>query len=349
MTTSILTVPAKSDYTFRNWAGIYTAKPQKYFQPTNVQEVINIVNAARAAGKTVVTVGSGHSPSNMCITNEWLINLDKMNSVQSFKEYPERHYADITVAAGLRVYQLNAYLNKKGYTLQNLGSVAEQSVAGIISTGTHGSSPYHGLFSSQYVNLTIVNGNGQLVYLDSEHNPEIFRAAALSLGKIGIIVSATIRAVPAFNIRSTQEVITFEEFLEQWDSVWLSSEFIRVWWYPYSRKCVLWRGSKSHDNITPEKKSWWATKMGRFFYETLLWISSRVYLPLTPLVEKFVFKKQYGELEKHPTTAVQRSADGFALDCLFSQFVDEWACPMDNGPEVLRSLDYSISQASFKK
>ncbi|KOG97267.1 D-arabinono-1,4-lactone oxidase [Saccharomyces eubayanus] len=344
-------IPFKRNYVFKNWAGIYSAKPERYFQPTSIDEVVELVKNARLAEKTLVTVGSGHSPSNMCVTDEWLVNLDKLNTVQKFVEYPDLHYADVTVDAGMRLYQLNEFLGAKGYSIQNLGSISEQSVAGIISTGSHGSSPYHGLISSQFVNLTIVNGKGEVKFLDSENDSEVFKAALLSVGKIGIIVSATVRVIPGFNIKSTQEVITFEDLLKQWDTLWTSSEFIRVWWYPYTRKCVLWRGNKTESAQNGPAKSWWGTKLGRFFYETLLWISTKVYAPLTPFVEKFVFNRQYGKLEKSSTgdVNVTDSISGFNMDCLFSQFVDEWGCPMDNGLEVLRSLDHSIAQAAISK
>ncbi|QLG72226.1 hypothetical protein HG535_0C05800 [Zygotorulaspora mrakii] len=350
MSNSLAITPRKN-FVFKNWAGIYSAKSQLYFQPTSIEEVVDIVNAARAQNKTIVTVGSGHSPSDMCITNEWLMNLDKLNKVKEFTEYPEENYADVTADAGLRVYQLGDYLTERGYAIQNLGSISEQSLAGIISTGTHGSSPYHGLVSSQYVNLTIVNGKGEVVFLDSEHNPETFRAAMLSLGKIGIIVRVTIRVVPSFNIRSTQEVIHFETLLKQWDSVWTSSEFIRVWWYPYSRKCVLWRGVKTSDPVTPPRRSWWGMPPFRYSYEFLLWISTKIYPALTPVIERFIFHRQYGKVETlgKGDEAVSTSIDGLNMDCLFSQFVDEWSCPLDNGIEVLRSLDHSITQAGQNK
>ncbi|KAM3161684.1 D-arabinono-1,4-lactone oxidase [Lachancea thermotolerans] len=339
---------ARSNFRFKNWAGIYSAKPQLYFQPSSIDDVVKIVNAARRLNKTIVTVGSGHSPSDMCVTNEWLMNLDRMNEVRDLVENKEQHYADVTVDAGLRIYKLSEYLSERGYAIQNLGSISEQSVGGIISTGTHGSSPYHGLVSSQYVSLTIVNGLGEVVNVDSENHPEIFRAAALSLGKIGIIVRATIRVVPAFKIRSTLEVVNFETILEQWDHIWTSSEFIRCWWYPYTRKCILWRGTKSNDSFTKVRSSWWGTTVGRYFYEFLLWVSVKIYPAFTPYVERFVFHRQYGKAETYGygDIAVQNSIDGLNMDCLFSQFVDEWGCPLNNGPEVLRSLDRSITQAA---
>ena len=341
----------QKDYKFRNWAGIYSCKPQLYFQPTTIEEVSSVVKDARSLGKTIVTVGSGHSPSNMCITSEWLMNLDKLNKVLGFEEVKDLHYADVSVEAGIRVFQINDYVATKNYAVQNLGSISEQSIAGIISTGTHGSSPYHGLVSSNIVNLTIVNGLGEIVFLDSENHPEVFRAALLSLGKIGIIVRATVRVIPAFNIKSKQEVISFEDLLGRWDTLWTSSEFIRVWWYPYSRKCVLWRGDKTEEAATPARKSWWGTTLGRIFYETLLWLSCRVYTPLTPYVERFVFQRQYGKLSNNGNEDINiaNSVNAFNMDCLFSQFVNEWGCPLENGPQILRSLDHSITQGSNNK
>ncbi|QLQ81775.1 hypothetical protein HG537_0G00280 [Torulaspora globosa] len=348
--TKSLSVPPRRNFAFRNWAGIYSSRAQLYFQPTSVEEVVEIVNEARRQKKTVVTIGSGHSPSDMCMTKEWLVNLDKLDKVHEFKEYPEDHYADVTVDGGMRVYRLSEIVGARGYAIQNLGSISEQSVAGIISTGTHGSSPYHGLVSSQYVNLTIVNGKGEVVFLDAENEPEVFRAAMLSVGKIGIIVRATIRVVPAFNIKSTQEVIDFDTVLSRWNTLWTSSEFIRVWWYPYSRKCILWRGAKTEDSVTVPRRSWWGTTMGRLFYESLLWFTVKVYPALTPAVERFVFRMQYGEVQLGGGDfEVANSIDSLNMDCLFSQFVDEWACPLENGLEVLRSLDHFVGQAAQNK
>ncbi|SSD61860.1 probable D-arabinono-1,4-lactone oxidase [Saccharomycodes ludwigii] len=342
------------NYTFKNWAGIFSCKPQLFFQPSNIDEVTKIILNAYKEGKTFTVIGSGHSPSDLCCANPngWLVNLDKLNRVLDFKVYDGGNYADITVEAGLRVYKLNEILGAKGYTIQNLGSISEQSVAGITATGTHGSSAFHGLVSSQYVNLTIINGKGELIYLDSETNQDVFRAALLSLGKIGVIVKATIRAIPKYKIKSTQEVIHFETLLEKWDDIWTSSEFIRCWWYPYTRKCVLWRGNKTTEQVHEiTRKSWWGTKFGRIFYECLLWISVKIYPGITPFVETFVFNRQYGAVETfgNGDVAIQESIDGLNMDCLFSQFVDEWGCPLLNGPEVLRSLDHSIQQAASNK
>lgn len=339
------------NYVFSNWAGIFSCKPSLYFQPESIDEVVDLVKRATEAKTTLLTVGSGHSPSDLVMTSDWLVNLDKLKTVTDFKEDPSGLFTDVTVEAGIRIYQLNKYLESKGLVLQSLGSISEQSVAGIISTGTHGASPYHGLVSQQIVNLTIVNGKGELVFLDSNTNQDTFKAALLSLGKIGIIVKATIRAVPSFHIKSTQEVINFETLLEKWETLWTSSEYIRIWWYPYAKKCVLWRGQKTNEELSSPRPSWWGTRIGRFFYESLLWIAVNIYPPFTPFVEKFVFGRQFGNVENvgNGDVAVQTSINGFNMDCLFSQFVNEWAAPLNNGREILRSLEHSILTASANR
>lgn len=337
---------AKRNFVFSNWAGIHSCRPSLFFQPSSIEEVKTLVKCAADEKKTLLTVGSGHSPSDLVMTDEWLVNLDNMKEVVEVKKDKSGLFADVTVQAGLRIYELNEYLETQGLAIQNLGSISEQSVAGIISTGTHGASPYHGLVSQQIVNLTIINGKGEEVFCDSTTNQNVFRAALLSLGKIGIIVQATIRAIPAYKIKSSEEVITFETLLEKWESIWVSSEYIRIWWYPYARKCVLWKGEKTNDELSAPHPSWWGTKSGRLFYEALLWFAVHIYPPFTPIVEKFVFNRQFGKVEASPSVAVQKSVEGLNMDCLFSQFVNEWAAPLDNGPEILRSLDHSIELAA---
>lgn len=338
----------KKNFIFSNWARIHSCKPQLYFQPSTLDEIVALVAEAKSHSKTLLTVGSGHSPSDLVMTEDWLVNLDNYNNVLEIRRDPSGLFADVTVEAGMRLYQLHKHLADEGLAMQNLGSISEQSIAGIISTGTHGASPYHGLVSQQIVDLTLVNGKGEVVYCSSDVNQDIFRAALLSLGKIGIIVKATIRTIPAFKVKSSEEVVTFETLLEKWETLWVSSEFIRVWWYPYAKKCVLWRGQKTEEPTTTPRQSWWGTKFVRFFYEALLWIAVNIYPPFTPAIEKFVFNRQFGKVETVGDGAVNvaGSVEALNMDCLFSQFVNEWAAPLNNGPEILRSLEHSINVAA---
>lgn len=340
------------------WAGTFLCKPQAIFQPRNVEEIQELIKQARLHGKTIMTVGSGHSPSDLTMTTEWLCNLDKFNHVLLEEPYyapksptddtPEIKFVDLTVEAGTRIFELNEYLKRNNLAIQNLGSISDQSIAGLISTGTHGSTQYHGLVSQQVVSVKFLNSAGELITCSSVDKPEYFRAILLSLGKIGIITHVTLRTCPKYTIKSKQEIINFETLLNNWDNLWLESEFIRIWWFPYTNKCVLWRANKSTDPLSDPRPSWYGTKLGRFFYESLLWVSVHLFPRLTPFVEKFVFGQQYGEVETlgKGDIAVQNSVEGLNMDCLFSQFVNEWSSPLNSGPEILTELKKIITDAS---
>lgn len=341
----------------KTWAGTFSCRPLAIFQPSNVEEIQELIRQAKLNKKTIMTVGSGHSPSDLTMTNEWLCNLDKFDKVLKQEEFygptadgnsKEVKFVDLTVEAGIRIFQLNDYLKEHQLAIQNLGSISDQSIAGLISTGTHGSSQYHGLVSQQVVSIIIANGEGELVECSSVKNPKLFRAALLSLGKIGIITQVTIRTVPRYTIKSKQEIIKFSTLLREWDTIWLDSEFIRIWWFPYSGNCVCWRASKSDDALSEPRSSWYGTTLGRVFYESLLWVSVNIIPRLTPWVEKFVFKQQYGNVETlgKGDIAVQNSVEGLNMDCLFSQFVNEWSAPLVEGVEVLTKLNETIQEAA---
>lgn len=344
----------------KTWAGTFMCKPQAIFQPTNINEIQDLVNQARVNHKTIMTVGSGHSPSDLTMTNKWLCNLDKFNRILEKVPYygpktpnsdeTEVKFVDLTVEAGCRVFELNEYLKNHNLAIQNLGSISDQSIAGLISTGTHGSTQYHGLVSQQVVSMKVMNSEGKLITCSSVENQNLFRAALLSLGKIGIITHVTLRTVPKYTIKSKQEIIKFNTLLANWDNIWLDSEFIRIWWFPYSGNCVCWRASKSDDALSEPRSSWYGTTLGRWFYESLLFVSVHLWPRLTPYVERFVFNQQYGNVETLGSgdIAVQNSVEGLNMDCLFSQFVNEWGLPLTNGPEVLTKLNEMILNAALK-
>ena len=347
MTLSTLHLLGIQNYKFRNWAGIYSTTPKLYLEPETIDQVIDIVKKANESGQKITIVGAGHSPNNICITKNWMVSLHRLNDI-CMLHADHSNYGDVTVEAGITSHDLDQYLTKHGYCLQNLPSINTPTIAGMISTGSHGSSAYHGLVSSQIVNITLINGEGELVFVDPETQPDLFRAMLLSLGQIGIIVKLTIRVVPKFNLRVTQEIFEFDKIIDMWDKIWLSAEYIKIWWYPYNKKCVVWKGERTNDivstscgGIKDKEKQFLSNRFNRFLYEFLLWCSTQICSRLTPYIEKWLFKRQYKGIG---ATTVISSLDGFTLDCLYSQFVDEWGCPLVSGPEVLRKLEGIVEE-----
>ncbi|KAI2396906.1 D-arabinono-1,4-lactone oxidase [Ophidiomyces ophidiicola] len=317
------------------WAKTFYSRPELYIQPESVAEIQKVVNLARRCRRRLVTVGSGHSPSDLTCSSSWIINLDNFRRILSFST----ETGIVTVESGIRLWQLGDELEKRGLMLPNLGSIDSQSISGVISTGTHGSSLRFGLLSDSVLSLSIVLANGQVVRCSNANNSTLFRAALISLGAIGIITEMTIQAVPTFNIAWKQVLKSLPQVLEDWDTgLWTSSEYVRVWWLPYLKRAVVWRADKAELELRNPPSNFYGGRLGNAIYQHLLYLST--YFPrLLPWIEWFIFGMQYGfKPEKCVTEAVQPGRTGLLMNCLYSQFVNEWAIPLEKGPEAITRM-----------
>ncbi|KAK3935238.1 D-arabinono-1,4-lactone oxidase-domain-containing protein [Diplogelasinospora grovesii] len=335
---------ARTQYVHKTWARTYTSLPELFIQPQSQAEIEKVVNLARKCKRRITTVGCGHSPSDMTCTSSWLVNLDNFNRVVSV----DKETGLCVLEAGIRLYQLCEELDRHGLAMPSLGSINEQSIAGAISTGTHSSSLDHGLVSESIVALKITLADGKTHACSPTDQPELFRAALLSLGGLGIITEVTFQAVPAFSLAWDQTIDSDSRIFKQWDNVlWRQAKFVRVWWFPYMRRAVVWKANvvTSADLESGKVKhrepptSYYDGWLGYVVYHNLLALSR--WVPrILPWVEWFVFGMQYGfgNGEKTKISAVQPSQKAFLMNCLYSQFVNEWAIPLHKGPEALMRL-----------
>ncbi len=325
---------AKTQHTHITWAKTFLSRPELYLLPESLPEIEKITKLAGKCRRRITTTGSGHSPSSLTCTSSWLVNLDNYNRVLDVY----KQTGLVVVQSGIRLYQLSEELDKHGLAMPNLGSINEQSIAGAISTGTHGSSLRHGLLSDNIPSLRITLADGTTKSCSSEGNPELFRAALLSLGALGIISEITFRAVPAFTLRWKQVIDTDAKMLNRWDhDLWTHAEFVRVWWFPYTRRAVTWSAGKTSEPHFDPPTSYYEGALGYYVYHNLLYLGH--WFPrILPWVEWFTFGMQYGFANGTTVEAVQPSRKALLMNCLYSQFVNEWAIPLHKGPEALRRL-----------
>lgn len=253
-----------TNHVHHTWAKTFYSRPELYIQPESVAEIQKAVTLARRCRRRLVVVGSGHSPSDLTCSSSWMINLDNFNRILS----TDRENNSVSFEAGISLHDLGTALAKLNLSVPNLGSIDVQSVAGAISTGTHGSSLKHGLLSQSITAISLVLSNGQLVRCSAETNTSLFRAALLSLGALGIITEITFQAVPDFNISWTQSLHTLHDTLATWDTtLWTTAEYTRVWWMPYQRRAVHWRAtSTTTETLRPPPTTWYGGRVGFLTY-----------------------------------------------------------------------------------
>ena len=325
-----------SGHLHHTWARTFYSRPEQYIQPRSIPEIQKVINLARRCRRRLVVVGSGHSPSDLTCTSAWMVNLDDFNRILSVN--PETGI--VTVEAGIRLWDLGKQLEEQhGLTLSNLGSIDSQSIAGVIATGTHGSSLAHGLISECIVSLTLMLANGQLVRCSASSNQALFRAALISLGALGIVVEVSFRSEPSFKIAWRQTRRSLSSILDEWSTgLWTSHEFVRVWWMPYEKAAIHWHADKTDLPLKAPPKTFYGEALGYHVYHNLLALSN--FFPrILPWVEWLVFGLQYGfRAEKTVMGAVEHARTGLLMNCLYSQFVNEWALPLEKGPEAITRL-----------
>ena len=330
------TVPfrASQTHTHHTWARTFHSRPELYIRPQTLAEVQKVVTLARRLRRRVVVVGCGHSPSDLTCTSAWMVNLDDFNSVLRV----DVEKKTLLVQAGIKLHQLNNKAKEYGLTMRNLGSIDHQSIAGAIATATHGSSLSHGLLSQSVKSLLIVLANGQAVKCSKEQNEELFRAALVSLGALGIIVEVEFEMIENCNIEWVQTILATSTVLGDWErTLWTQTEYTRVWWLPYMQRAIVWRAEKTTKPFRQPEHNWYGGSIGYHTYHILLWAAQ--YVPrLLPAIEWFVFGMQYGFHNGFTISAVEELRSGLLMNCLYSQFVNEWALPLHKGPEALTRL-----------
>ncbi|KAI0162189.1 D-arabinono-1,4-lactone oxidase [Xylariaceae sp. FL1272] len=330
----------KQGHVHSTWAKTFLSRPDLYFQPESLPEIEKIVKLAHRCHRRITTTGCGHSPSSLTCTSSWLVNLDKFNRILSV----DGETGIVVMQSGIRLYQLCEELDKYGLAMPNLGSINQQSIAGAISTGTHGSTLQHGLMSEDVLSLRITTADGTTRFCSPDEEPELFRASLLSLGALGIITEVTFRAVPEFTLKWQQVIDTDAKMMNSWNKdLWTHAEFVRVWWYPYTRRAVVWSAQKTSEQPADPPVSYYDGALGYYVYHNLLYLSQ--YIPrILPWVEWFVFGMQYGFPNGSKTGAIQPSRKALLMNCLYSQYVNEWAIPLHKGPEALRRLSSWVNQ-----
>ena len=325
---------AIQSHAHHTWAKTFHCRPEHYLKPQSLEEIQKIVKVARRCKRRVVTVGCGHSPSDLTMTSSWVVNLDDYNKILNVDKDTRR----MRFQGGVRLHALNLEAKKHGLTIPNLGSIDEQSLIGAFSTATHGSSLKHGLISENVKSFTIVLSDGNAVKCSVEENEELFRAGLVSLGALGVIAEVEYEMTTASNIEWTQTLEPLDYVLSRWnDDLWTNKEFTRVWWVPYMKRSIIWSATRTDKPEKEPESNWYGGSVGFHTYHILLWLSNRI-PRILPWVEWFVFGMQYGFSDNMVTGAVEEQRTGLLMNCLYSQFVNEWAIPLEKGPEAITRL-----------
>jgi FAD-linked oxidoreductase len=235
---------------WKNWAGNQRCSPERIERPSSEQGLVRIVKQAAGSGQRVKVAGSGHSFTGLSLTDGRLIKLDSYNRVLSID--PEK--ATATVQAGITIAQLNEELDKQSLALENLGDINYQTISGAISTATHGTGVQFGGIAAQVTGLRLIAADGSIVECSVEKEPEIFNAARVGLGALGIISTVTLRCVKAFNLRVFEMPERVDRVLERLDENLKENDHFEFFWVPNTGWALTKRNQRTDAKLAPRSR-----------------------------------------------------------------------------------------------
>ncbi|MBV4540363.1 D-arabinono-1,4-lactone oxidase [Pseudomonas vlassakiae] len=219
---------------WRNWAGNQSCIRAARGAPTSEDELCSMVHDASNKGMNVRVAGSGHSFTAVALTNGLHLTLANMTGVRHIDHEKKR----VTAYAGTTMNAFGKALKAAGLSMINQGDIDSQSIAGALTTGTHGTGMELGNLASSIVGLKLVQPNGSIINVD-ESTPDMLHAARVSMGVLGIASEITLQVTDAFNLHERIWREDFESLMERHDELAKKHRHFSFFYCPYeqSRHC----------------------------------------------------------------------------------------------------------------
>lgn len=157
----------------------------------------------------------------------------------------------MTVAAGTVLKDLNQALAREGLSLTNMGDIMEQTVSGATSTGTHGTGRDSASIAAQIRGLELVTADGRLITCSEKDNPEVFAAARIGIGALGIVTAITFAVEPIFFLTAREEPMGFDRVTAEFDQHFAENEHFEFYWFPHTGNCNTKRNNRSQGPAAP--------------------------------------------------------------------------------------------------
>lgn len=218
-----------------NWAGDQSCRPARISRPVSREELAEAVGAAAAAGQKVRVAGSGHSFTETALTEGTMADLGALSGVID----ADPRSGLVKVGGGTVLADLNEELAGLGLAMENLGDIDRQTIAGAISTGTHGTGAGLRNISAQVEGLELVLADGSVRHLGAATDPELLRAARVGVGALGAIAAVTLRCVPAFNLLRVDSPHPRDEVLDSFEERAAENDHFELFTFPYSELALV--------------------------------------------------------------------------------------------------------------
>lgn len=244
---------AGEDLRLRNWALNATlGGPGSVCAPTTEAELCTFLAAGTGA---VRMIGSRMSPGRLIETAgdgaaEAPALLDLSHLAGLVSTTPDT----ATFAGATPLQDVYTALSERGRMLPSSpGVIAAQTLAGAMSTGTHGQGLGQSTIADAALVVRLVLADGSVRELD--RTDPWFPAAQLGLGTLGVITQVTLRTVtsPVYTCRKTAvSADTLADDVVTWNR---EHALVKAWWFPQEGQVQVWTADEATEDEAQEYRA----------------------------------------------------------------------------------------------
>jgi L-gulonolactone oxidase len=326
--------------TWRNWGGNVSARPAREVAPASVDELAEAVRRAAEDGLRVKAVGTGHSFTSIAATDGVMIRPHLLTGIRRI----DRDAMTVTVEAGTPLKRLNVALAREGLSLANMGDIMEQTVSGATSTGTHGTGRDSASIAAQIKGLELVTADGSVLTCSEKENPEVFAAARIGLGALGVVTAITFAVEPVFLLTAREEPMPFERVLADFDELWAENEHFEFYWFPHTGSTNTKRNNRSAGPARPvgRLQGWFDDEfLSNGVFQAANWVGRAVPATIPAIARissKALSARTYTDIPYEVFTSPRRV-----------RFVEmEYAVPREAVVETLRELKAMVDRSGLR-
>jgi L-gulono-1,4-lactone dehydrogenase len=313
-----------------NWAGDQTCQPVEIAHPASREELAEVVGAAAAAGRKVSAAGSGHSFTEAAMTEGTMVRVEALAGVLD----ADPGTGLVRVGAGTVLADLNEELARIGLAMENLGDIDVQTIAGAISTGTHGTGARLRNLSAQVEGMELVLADGSVRQLDAATDAELLRAARVGVGALGAIAAVTLRCVPAFTLARVDTPEPREAVLDAFQQRADANDHFELFTFPYADNALVLERNRVDGPSRPRGRA--AAYLNDVVLENwgleALSAAGKAFPDRIPALSRLAARLASG------SRTTDRSDRVFANDRRVRFTEMEYGIPREHGPEAARRV-----------
>jgi L-gulono-1,4-lactone dehydrogenase len=231
---------------WQNWSGLESAEPRSVVSPASADAVVAAVRAAQQDRTTIKMVGTGHSFTGIAAPGDVMLRPDRLAGIIAV----DRDAMTVTAYAGTQLKVLNHELERLGLSLHNMGDIAEQTLAGAISTGTHGTGGVAAGLAAQLAGFQLVTGTGEVLDASTSHNADLFALGRVGLGALGILTAVTFAVEPLFLLEAHEQPMSWDEALGSFDAMVDESHHCDMYWFPHTDRMLTKRNTRLDADVS---------------------------------------------------------------------------------------------------